>query len=105
MKRKKKMNKEGKQNNSFKNNTHTNNKIYQKLDYFIVDHIIEACSIESAKSTQKIQNTYSNVFKGIGCFKGTLSLQVKDDKNQTYQVPLDIYHMQYKNIQKRAGRT
>ena len=30
---------------------------------------------------------YSNVFRGIGCFKGTFSIQVKDDA-KAYKMPL-----------------
>ena len=36
--------------------------------------------------TQKIHNTYGNVFNGIGCFEGTFSLQLKPD-SKPYQVP------------------
>ena len=36
--------------------------------------------------TQKIHNTYGNVFNGTGCFKGTFSLQLKPD-SKPYQAP------------------
>ena len=36
--------------------------------------------------TQKIHNTFGNVFIGIGCFKGTFSLQLKPD-SKPYQAP------------------
>ena len=36
--------------------------------------------------TQKIHNTYGNVFNGIGCFEGTVLLQLKPD-SKPYQVP------------------
>ena len=32
----------------------------------------------SAETTQEINNEYSDMFIGIGCFKGTFSLQIKD---------------------------
>ena len=35
--------------------------------------------------TQKIHNTYGNVFNGIGCFEGTFSLQLKPN-SKPYQV-------------------
>ena len=35
---------------------------------------------------QKIQVTFGDVFNGIGCFKGSFSLQLKPD-SQLYQVP------------------
>ena len=33
---------------------------------------------------------------GIGCFKGTFSLQVKPD-SKPYQAPTDVWHMHHKN--------
>ena len=36
--------------------------------------------------TQKIHNSYNDVFNGIGCFKGTFLLQLKPD-SKPYQVP------------------
>ena len=36
--------------------------------------------------TQKIHNTFSDIFKGVGYFKGTFSLQLKSD-SKPYQVP------------------
>ena len=36
--------------------------------------------------TQKIHNTYGDVFYGIGCFKDAFSLQLKPD-SKPYQVP------------------
>ena len=36
--------------------------------------------------TQKIHNTFSNVFNGTGCFEGTFSLQLKPD-SKPYQAP------------------
>ena len=42
--------------------------------------------------TQKIYNTYGNVFNGIGCFEGTFSLHLKPD-SKPYQVP--PRHMAY----------
>ena len=35
---------------------------------------------------QKIHNTFGDVFNGIGCFKGTFSLQLKPD-SKPYQAP------------------
>ena len=35
---------------------------------------------------QKIHDAFGNVFNGIGCFKGTFSLQLKPD-SKPYQVP------------------
>ena len=35
---------------------------------------------------QKIYNTFGDIFNGIGCFKGTFSLQLKPD-SKSYQAP------------------
>ena len=51
------------------------------MDYFIVVPDMEADSATSVETTQEIHNEYINVFTEIGCFKGTFSLQVKDDIN------------------------
>ena len=42
--------------------------------------------------TQKIHDTFGNVFNGIGCFEGTFSLQLKLD-SKPHQVP--PWHMAY----------
>ena len=39
-----------------------------------------------AETALKIHVEFSDVFTGIGCFKGTFSLQVKDDM-KPYQMP------------------
>ena len=36
--------------------------------------------------TQRIHKEYDEVFNGIGCFKGTFSFQLKQDR-KPYQVP------------------
>ena len=36
--------------------------------------------------TQKIHDTFGDIFNGIGCFKGTFSLQLKPD-SKPYQAP------------------
>ena len=48
---------------------------------------MEAYRGVSVETTLKIHDEYSDVFTGIGCFKGTFSLQVKDDV-KAYQVQL-----------------
>ena len=42
---------------------------------------------KSMKLTKEIHNIFGDVFNGIGCFKGTFSLQLKPD-SKLYQVPL-----------------
>ena len=48
------------------------------MDYFIAGPGIEV-DREVSQETRKIGSECSDVFTGIGCFKGTFSLQVKDD--------------------------
>ena len=47
------------------------------INYFYSSKNTEADKRQSNNMTQKIHNTYGNVFNGIGCFKGTFSLQLK----------------------------
>ena len=43
--------------------------------------------VASTETTLKIHNEYNDIFTGIGFFKGTFYLQVKDYA-KPYQVPL-----------------
>ena len=45
--------------------------------------------IASAKITKELHDTYSDAISGIGCFKGTFSLQVKEG-TESYQAPPSI---------------
>ena len=62
------------------------------INYFFSSKEPEAEKRWSDQMTQKIHNTYSDVFNGIGCFKGTFSLQLKPD-SKPYQAPPG--HMAY----------
>ena len=42
--------------------------------------------VASATTKQELHNEYSDVFTGIGCFKATFSLQVKD-RAKPYNAP------------------
>ena len=57
----------------------------------------------SAETTQEIYNKYSAMLTGIGCFKGTFSLQVRNDV-KTYLVPLRCtactLHEPFKELEK-----
>ena len=48
-------------------------------NYFLSSPNIEVDKRKSIKITQRIHNVFDNVFNGIGCFKGTFSLQLKPD--------------------------
>ena len=48
---------------------------------------MDADRVVSAETALKIHGEAGNVFTGIGCFKGTFQLQVKDNV-ESYHVPL-----------------
>ena len=56
------------------------------INYVYSSKNTEADKRESDAMTKKIHNTYGNVFNGIGCFKGTFSLQPQPD-SKPYQAP------------------
>ena len=62
------------------------NKSNESINYFYSSANTEADTRESDAMTQKIYNTFGNVFNGIGCFKSTFSLQLKPD-SKPYQAP------------------
>ena len=56
------------------------------INYFHSSNNIDADKRTSIAMMQKIHTRFGNVFNGIGCFKGTFSLQLKPD-NKPYQAP------------------
>ena len=56
------------------------------INYFYSLNNIDADKSKSNTMTQRIHETYGEIFNGIGCFEGTFSLQLKPD-SQPYQVP------------------
>ena len=56
-----------------------------EIKFFIAGLDTEANRVASAKTTQITHNDYSDVFTGIGCFKASFLLQIKDDVKQ-YQI-------------------
>ena len=58
----------------------------QSINYFHSSKDTDADKRKSRAMTQKIHETFGNLFNSIGCFKGTFSLQFKPDSKQ-YQVP------------------
>ena len=55
-------------------------------NYFFSSPNVEADKRKSIKLRWGIDNTFGDVFNGIGCFEGTFSLQLKPD-SKLYQVP------------------
>ena len=56
------------------------------INYCHSSNNIDADKISSITMTQSIHSRFGNVFNGIGCFKGTFSLQLKLD-SKPYQAP------------------
>ena len=55
-------------------------------NYFLSSPNVEADKRKSIELMQEVHDTFGDVFNGIGCFKGTFSLQLKPDSKQ-YQAP------------------
>ena len=58
-----------------------------QINYFASSSNIDADKRKSIEMTQIIHDKLGDVFNGIGCFKGTFSLQLKPD-SRAYQVPI-----------------
>ena len=71
-------------NNINSNNTKTN--VNNLTNYFFSSLNVEADKRKSKKLMQRIHKVFGIVFNGIGCFKGTFSLQLKPD-SKPYQAP------------------
>ena len=56
------------------------------INYFFSSNNTDADKRKSSKMIQKIHDVFGNVFNGIGCFRGTFSLQLKPD-SKPYQPP------------------
>ena len=72
-----------KQDTNSQNSQNTTNK---SIDYFYSLSNIDEDKTNSSVMMHKIHEKFSNVFNGIGCFKGTILLQLKPD-SKPYQVP------------------
>ena len=58
-----------------------------KTEYFLSGPSYESDKKRITKTTQKIHKDFEDVFNGIWCFNGTISLQIKPDSKPN-QVPL-----------------
>ena len=56
-------------------------------NYFFSSANEEAYKRKSIELMKEVHNTFGDVFNGIGCFKGTFSLQLKPD-SKLYQALL-----------------
>ena len=68
-------------------NSHSNNTNQNTItNYFLSSPNVEADERKSIELMLKIHTTFGDMFNGIGCFKGTFSLQLKPN-SKPYQVP------------------
>ena len=72
-----------KQNTNGQNNPSNQ---HMSINYFCSSNNVDADNRSSIAMTQSIHMRFGNVFNGIGCFKGTFSLQLKPD-SKPYQAP------------------
>ena len=63
---------------------HQTNKL---INYFYSSNNTDTDKNKSAAMTQRIHEMYGEVFNGIGCFKGTFSLQLKLDSMPYHMLP------------------
>ena len=72
-----------KQDTNGQNDQNNSNK---SINYFYSSKDIDTDKRKSSAMMQKIHKTFGDVFNSIGCFEGTVSLQLKPD-SKPYQVP------------------
>ena len=76
-------------NNNVKDNPHTNNKLQGKgLFYCMSRHRREQSG--ECKNNIKIHDEFSDAFTGIECFKGTISLKVRDGVKPYLTLPRNV---------------
>ena len=56
------------------------------INYFYSSQDTSSNKRDSAVMIKKVHDEFHDVFNGIGCFKGTFSLQIKPD-SKPYQAP------------------
>ena len=67
------------------NGQNDQNNTNKSINYFFSSNNIDADKRKSSAMMQKIHDAFGNIFNGIGCFRGTFSLQLKLD-SKPYQV-------------------
>ena len=68
------------------NSQNSQNNANKSINYFFSSSNVDAVKRKSSEMMQTIQDTFGDVFNGIGCFEGTFSLQLKPD-SKPYQAP------------------
>ena len=58
---------------------YTNNKVNPEIEYFIAGPNTKSSRAASAETTRRMYSEFSDVLRGIGCFRRTFFLKVKDD--------------------------
>ena len=61
------------------NSQNDQNNASKSINYFFSSSNVDVDKRKNIEMMQKIHNTFGVVYYGIGCFKGTFSLQLKPD--------------------------
>ena len=69
------------------------------INYFYSSNKIDGDESKSKAMTQRMHEEYGEVFNGIGCFKGTLSLQLKLDSKPYQMAPRHLAYALQKLFQ------
>ena len=91
-----------------------NNTSWDKQKYIIITKYentqlycsmeMEANRVTSIKTKLTIHNDYTDVFIGIGYFKGTFSLQIKDNAKTYKMLPRHVAHALQEPFRKELER-
>ena len=73
------------------------------MDYFIECPDKEAVMVANAKLTRKIHGKYNDVFAGIGCFKGIISLHVIEGTKPYLALPRCLGFALQESFKKELG--
>ena len=90
-----------KQNANGQNDQHNSNK---STNYFYSSNNIDTDKRKSSAMTQKIHNTFGNVFNGMGASKAHFHCSLSPTASHTKCHP-GIFHMYYKNHSRRSWTT
>ena len=78
------------QSNKMSNGQQHHSQANKLINYFYSSNNTVKDKNKSSTMTQRIHEIFGNIFNGIGCFKGTFSLQLKPD-SKPYQVLTKAY--------------
>ena len=74
------------------------------IDYFYSSQDTSSDKRDSTVMTKKVHDKFHDVFTGIGCFKGTFSLQLKPDSKPYQAPPRCVAYVLQKPLQEELER-